>query len=46
MRKYAFIPEYVQEVDDTWTFDWWLRQIPSNVPVTDTIGLNNVRGTP
>ena len=46
MRKYAFIPEYVQEVDDTWTFDWWRRQIPKNAPITDTIGLNNVRGTP
>ena len=46
MRKYAFIPEYVQEVDDSWTFDWWVRHIPKNAPVTDTIGFNNVRGTP
>ena len=46
MRKYAFVPEYVQNVDDTWTFDWWRRQIPKNVPVSDTIGLNSVRGTP
>jgi len=46
MRKYAFVPEYVQKIDDTWTFDWWRRQIPKNVPQSDTIGLNNVRGTP
>ena len=46
MRKYAFVPEYVQNVDDTWTFDWGRRQIPKNVPVSDTIGLNSVRGTP
>ena len=46
MRKYAFIPEYVQKVDDTWTFDWWRRQIPSEVPNADTIGLNTFRGTP
>ena len=46
MRKYAFIPEYVQKVDDTWTFDWWRRQVPSEVPNADTIGLNTFRGTP
>ena len=46
MRKYAFVPEYVQKVDDTWTFDWWRRQIPSEVPNADTIGLNTFRGTP
>ena len=46
MRKYAFIPEYVQKVDDTWTFDWWRRQVPSEVPDADTIGLNTFRETP
>ena len=46
MRKYAFVPEYVQKVDDTWTFDWWRRQIPSEGPNADTIGLNTFRGTP
>ena len=46
MRKYAFIPEYVQKVDDTWTWDWWRRQVPTGVPDADTIGLNAMRGTP
>ena len=46
MRKFAYIPEYVQEVDDTWTFNWWRRQVPSGVPEADTIGLHSVRGTP
>ena len=46
MRKYAFVPEYVQKVDDTWTFDWWRRQVPSEVPNADTIGLHTFRGTP
>ena len=46
MRKYAFIPEYVQVVDDTWTWDWWRRQVPTGVPDADTIGLNAMRGTP
>ena len=46
MRKYAFIPEYVQKVDDTFTFDWWRRQVPTGVPDADTIGLNTLRGTP
>ena len=46
MRKYAFIPEFVQQVDDSWTFDWWRRQIPSKDPTKDTIGLNSIRGTP
>jgi len=46
MRKYAFIPEYVQKVDDTWTWDWWRRQVPNEVPDADTIGLNTFRGTP
>jgi hypothetical protein len=46
MRKYAFVPEFVQEIDDSWSFDWWRRQIPRNVPEADTIGMNAVRGTP
>ena len=45
MRKHAFIPEYVQNVDDTFTFDWWRRQIPRNQPVTDIIGSHTSRGT-
>ena len=45
MRKYAFIPEYVQKVDDTFTFDWWRRQIPTNEPDQGTIGSNVFRGT-
>ena len=46
MRKYAFIPEYVQVVDDTGTWDWGRRQVPTGVPDADTIGLNAMRGTP
>ena len=45
MRKYAFVPEYVQEVDDMWTFDWWMRKANKQEPVGDTIGLNTIRGT-
>ena len=45
MRKYAFIPEYVQKVDDMYTFDWWMRQANKPEPVGDTIGLNTIRGT-
>lgn len=45
MRKYAFIPEYVQKVDDMWTFDWWMREANKQQPVSDTIGLNTIRGT-
>ena len=45
MRKYAFIPEYVQQVDDTYTFDWWMREANKREPVGDTIGLNTIRGT-
>ena len=45
MRKYAFIPEYVQKVDDMYTFDWWMRQANQPEPVGDTIGLNTLRGT-
>tara|TARA_R110002110_G_scaffold293095_1_gene507109 strand:- start:2979 stop:3644 length:666 start_codon:yes stop_codon:yes gene_type:complete len=45
MRKYAFVPEYVQKVDDTYTFDWWMRQTNSPNKFTDSIGTNNVRGT-
>ncbi len=45
MRKFAFVPEYVEEVDDTFTFDWWVRQIPKQVPVGDSIGIHLGRGT-
>ena len=46
MRKYAFVPEYVQTVDDSWSWNWWRRQVPTGVPDADTIGLNTMRGTP
>ena len=46
MRKHAYVPEFMPKGDDTFTFDWWLRQIPSNTPEADTIGTNVVRGTP
>ncbi len=45
MRKYAFIPEFVQKVDDSWTFDWWRRQIPSKEPEDSHIGSSGFRGT-
>ncbi len=45
MRKFAFVPEYVEKVDDTFTFDWWVRQIPRHTPVADTIGSHLGRGT-
>ena len=45
MRKHAFVPEYVQNVDDTFTLDWWHRQIPRNDSPTDTIGAHTSRGT-
>tara|TARA_Y100001938_G_scaffold45483_1_gene63204 strand:- start:9307 stop:9501 length:195 start_codon:yes stop_codon:yes gene_type:complete len=45
MRKFAYVPEYQEQVDDTFTFDWWVRQIPSGVPDTDTIGQYLGRGT-
>jgi hypothetical protein len=35
----------VQKVDDTYTFDWWMRQANSTTKFTDSIGTNNVRGT-
>ena len=45
MRKFAFVPEYQEEVDDTFTFNWWVRQIPSNQPNHGNIGANTYRGT-
>jgi len=47
MRQYAYVPEYAPVVDDSWTFDWWRRQIPKNQEATgqDTIGKNTMRGT-
>jgi len=45
MRKHAFVPEYVQNVDDTFTLDWWHRQIPKNDVTTDRIGSHTSRGT-
>ncbi len=45
MRKFAYVPEYQEQIDDTFTFDWWVRQIPSGVPDSDTIGQHLGRGT-
>jgi len=48
MRKYAHAPEYVEQVDDYWTVDWWRRlamgQTDSKDPMR--IGAHSVRGTP
>lgn len=46
MRKFAHIPEYVQNVDDSYTFDWWLRNLDGVAPKTDRIGSHLSRGTP
>tara|TARA_R100001082_G_scaffold110591_1_gene90944 strand:- start:3137 stop:3805 length:669 start_codon:yes stop_codon:yes gene_type:complete len=45
MRKYAYVPEFVQNMDDTGTFDWWMRQIPKSSPQSDVIGQHLSRGT-
>jgi len=45
MRKYAYVPEYVQNVDDTGTFNWWMRQLPNGTRTDDTIGSHLSRGT-
>jgi len=48
MRKYAHAPEYVEQVDDYWTVDWWARlatgQSDSKDPMR--IGAHSRRGTP
>ncbi|MHC4704932.1 MAG: hypothetical protein ACYTFQ_30655 [Planctomycetota bacterium] len=46
MRKYAYEPEYVQENDDYWTWNWFMR-LATDEPTTPSmqIGRNNVRGT-
>jgi len=45
MRKYAFIPEYSPKVDDSGSWDWWRRQIPSRDPEDSSIGSSGFRGT-
>tara|TARA_R100000152_G_C6773649_1_gene201079 strand:- start:910 stop:1581 length:672 start_codon:yes stop_codon:yes gene_type:complete len=46
MRKYAYVPEYREEVDDTFTFDWWVRQIPTYQDSSpNVIGKHLGRGT-
>ena len=46
MRKYAYEPEYVEDDDDYWTWNWFMR-LATNEPSTPSmrIGRNNVRGT-
>jgi len=46
MRKYAYLPEYVEENDDYWTLDWFAR-LATDSPQTNSlqIGSRNVRGT-
>lgn len=46
MRQYAFMPEFVQAVDDYWTVDWFARMVsvdPKENPMQ--IGSSTVRGT-
>ncbi len=47
MRKYAYEPEYVTEVNDYWTWNWFSRLANGNVQETSeaTIGTNTIRGT-
>ena len=47
MRQYAFMPEFVQKVDDYWTVDWWARLAGKTDDTVDpfVIGAHNVRGT-
>ena len=47
MRQYAFMPEFVQKVDDYWTVDWWARLAgKADDDVSPLlIGANNMRGT-
>ena len=45
MRKYAFIPEYSPKMDDSGSWDWWRRQIPSREPEDSSIGSSGFRGT-
>jgi hypothetical protein len=48
MRKYAHAPEYVEQVDDYWTVDWWRRLAMGQTDSKDPfrIGAHSVRGTP
>ena len=46
MRKYAFVPEYVEQIDDSWTFAWWRRKTQANEELPGSvIGQNAGRGT-
>jgi hypothetical protein len=47
MRKFAHAPEYVEQVDDYWTLDWWKR-LALNEDTSDDpfrIGQHSIRGT-
>jgi hypothetical protein len=47
MRQYAFMPEFVQKVDDYWTIDWWARLAgKADDDISPLlIGAHNMRGT-
>ena len=47
MRQYAFMPEFVQKVDDYWTVDWWARLAgKADDDISPLlIGAHNMRGT-
>ena len=46
MRKYAFVPEYVEQIDDSWTFAWWRRKTQADEELPGSvIGQNAGRGT-
>ena len=48
MRQYAFMPEFVQKVDDYWTVDWFARMIMDDRDESDSalrIGSSTMRGS-
>ena len=45
MRKFAHVPEYVQESNTEYTFDWWVSQLPSTDTEKGKIGRFLSRGT-
>ena len=48
MRQYAFMPEFVQKVDNYWTVDWFARMIMDDRDESDSalrIGSSTMRGS-
>ena len=45
MRQHAFMPEFVQKVDDYWTVDWFARMVKPDETPDLHIGAHTMRGT-